>query len=382
MDVEDLDELSPAHDGHVSRNVVDVIIENAKRSSASIETSYLSICNNFKLVAASHRSPQLFYEHLKSIFDSYVNPNNNPDVQPLVKGLDAEDFDVDAFLGTDMGGHKEENDTGLLGWAFSDEAVDEPCSPPDHQIISVVPSQRVDLTTIVSPEANKCITMEWPRLSDLTKEDRESTYARKYLRGDVINAYIFEKFLQRSWEELFNMFYCSTFWFAKASQQVDAYDMTSHSESASIGVKRLRNAIYPQLCDGDFKVHPEVPAWIFVQIHGRCHSSLALIRLLGTTCAVTHLDSFPSIHKKEYVFHVLHTFLQLTMPICPKTIVCGTMEGPHQLDQYSCGIHIIQMLVGAEMKGLGLDQCWRVEKLAWIATIDQVTTMGLCYQVG
>ncbi|KAL2620481.1 hypothetical protein R1flu_000686 [Riccia fluitans] len=77
----------------------------------------------------------------------------------------------------------------------ADEVVDEPCSPPDRQIISVVPSQRVDLTAVVSPEANRCITTEWPRLSDLTKEDRESTYARKYLCGDIINAYIFEKFL-------------------------------------------------------------------------------------------------------------------------------------------------------------------------------------------
>ncbi|KAL2623981.1 hypothetical protein R1flu_008226 [Riccia fluitans] len=73
-----------------------------------IEISYLSICNDFKLTTASHRSPPLFYEHLKSIFDSYVNPNNNPDVQPLVKDLDAEDFDVDVFLGTDMGRRKEE----------------------------------------------------------------------------------------------------------------------------------------------------------------------------------------------------------------------------------------------------------------------------------
>ncbi|KAL2621995.1 hypothetical protein R1flu_002200 [Riccia fluitans] len=368
------DELSPARDGHVSRNVVDVAIENAEQrlilttvhkalsewrvdnllpgtsfitghrllasdvDRASVETSYLSICNDFKLVAASHRNPQLFYEHLKSIFDSYVNPDNNPDVQPLVRGLDAEDFDVDAFLGTDMGGRKEEmtpdfldglsvHDVRRLESAIenirgepqrvtratvclrlnyeqdvlplptaeeniidstvvptvgcsidvtADEAVDEPCSPPDHQIISVVPSQRVDQIAIVSPKANKCITTEWPHLSDLTKEDRESTYARKYLRGDVINAYIFERFLQRSREELFNMFYCNTFWFAKASQQVDAYDMTSHSESASIGIKCLRNAIYPQLRDGDFKVHPEVPAWIFVPIHGRRHWSLAL----------------------------------------------------------------------------------------------------------
>ncbi|KAL2628875.1 hypothetical protein R1flu_013561 [Riccia fluitans] len=83
-------------------------IKDSEAEKAGVETLYLSICNDFKLVAASHRSPQLFYEHLKSIFDSYVNPDNNPDVQPLVKGLDAEDFDVDAFLGTNMGGRKEE----------------------------------------------------------------------------------------------------------------------------------------------------------------------------------------------------------------------------------------------------------------------------------
>ncbi|KAL2609690.1 hypothetical protein R1flu_028263 [Riccia fluitans] len=91
-----------------------------------------------------------------------------------------------------------------------DEAVDEPCSPPDRQIISVVLSQ-VDLTIVVSLEANRYITIEWPHLSDLMKEDRKLTYARKYLRKDVINTYIFEKFLQRSREELFNMFYCNTF---------------------------------------------------------------------------------------------------------------------------------------------------------------------------
>ncbi|KAL2624159.1 hypothetical protein R1flu_008404 [Riccia fluitans] len=34
-----------------------------------------------------------------SIFDSYVNPTNDPNVQPLVKGLDADDFSVDKFFG-------------------------------------------------------------------------------------------------------------------------------------------------------------------------------------------------------------------------------------------------------------------------------------------
>ncbi|KAL2628568.1 hypothetical protein R1flu_013254 [Riccia fluitans] len=137
-------EFSPARNGYVSRNVVNVTIENAKRrlilmtvhkalnewrvdnllpgtssitrhrllasdvDGVGVETSYLSICNDFKLAAASHHSSQLFYEHLKSIFDLYVNPDNNPDIQPPVKGLDAEDFDVDAFLGTNMRGREEE----------------------------------------------------------------------------------------------------------------------------------------------------------------------------------------------------------------------------------------------------------------------------------
>ncbi|KAL2634627.1 hypothetical protein R1flu_006106 [Riccia fluitans] len=34
-----------------------------------------------------------------SIFDSYVNPTNDPNVQPLVKRLDADDFSVDKFFG-------------------------------------------------------------------------------------------------------------------------------------------------------------------------------------------------------------------------------------------------------------------------------------------
>ncbi|KAL2608798.1 hypothetical protein R1flu_027371 [Riccia fluitans] len=32
------------------------------------------------------------------IFDSYVNPTNDPNVQPLVKGLDADDFSMDKFF--------------------------------------------------------------------------------------------------------------------------------------------------------------------------------------------------------------------------------------------------------------------------------------------
>ncbi|KAL2644184.1 hypothetical protein R1flu_011771 [Riccia fluitans] len=40
-----------------------------------------------------------FFEYMRSIFDSYVNPTNNSNVHPLVKGLDADDFSVDKFFG-------------------------------------------------------------------------------------------------------------------------------------------------------------------------------------------------------------------------------------------------------------------------------------------
>ncbi|KAL2607803.1 hypothetical protein R1flu_026376 [Riccia fluitans] len=36
---------------------------------------------------------------MRSIFYSYVNPTNDPNVQPLVKGLDADDFSMDKFFG-------------------------------------------------------------------------------------------------------------------------------------------------------------------------------------------------------------------------------------------------------------------------------------------
>ncbi|KAL2629702.1 hypothetical protein R1flu_014388 [Riccia fluitans] len=39
------------------------------------------------------------FEYMRSIFDSYVNPTNDPNVQPLEKDADADDFSVDKFFG-------------------------------------------------------------------------------------------------------------------------------------------------------------------------------------------------------------------------------------------------------------------------------------------
>ncbi|KAL2611104.1 hypothetical protein R1flu_022796 [Riccia fluitans] len=40
----------------------------------------------------------IVFDYMRSIFDSYVNPIHDPNVQPLVKGLDAVDFSMDKFF--------------------------------------------------------------------------------------------------------------------------------------------------------------------------------------------------------------------------------------------------------------------------------------------
>ncbi|KAL2644605.1 hypothetical protein R1flu_012192 [Riccia fluitans] len=226
---------------------------------------------------------------MRSIFDSYVNPTNDPNVQPLVKGMDADDFSMEKFFGlqdqtspddvqADPDFEKDltineclslrvesENLTAEPQWltrstsvrleyeptilsdvpptdnlallVILDLTVDahkDPSSPPPFQI-KPVPAL-VDLTHYASSPENKGLEDQgWPRKEDLTKEDLESTcYWRCYLREDVINMYINERFLKKPCEQLHNMFYVNTFWFTKASELVARYDKTNHAKEAMI----------------------------------------------------------------------------------------------------------------------------------------------------
>ncbi|KAL2630764.1 hypothetical protein R1flu_015450 [Riccia fluitans] len=64
-----------------------------------INVCYQSLLKALKVaVGALHNSLAVF-EYMRIIFDSYVNPTNDPNVQPLVKGLDADDVSVDKFFG-------------------------------------------------------------------------------------------------------------------------------------------------------------------------------------------------------------------------------------------------------------------------------------------
>ncbi|KAL2624445.1 hypothetical protein R1flu_008690 [Riccia fluitans] len=64
-----------------------------------IDVCYQSLLKALKATVGTLPNSLVVFEYMRSIFDSYVNPANNPNVQLLVKGLDADDFFVDKFFG-------------------------------------------------------------------------------------------------------------------------------------------------------------------------------------------------------------------------------------------------------------------------------------------
>ncbi|KAL2607578.1 hypothetical protein R1flu_026151 [Riccia fluitans] len=144
--------------------------------------------------------------------------------------------------------------------------------------------------------------------------DLESTmYKGCYLRGDVINMYINERFLKKSLEQLHNMFYVNTFWFTKANELVAKYDKKNHAEEAMIKITRLWKSICLEFHDKNMQGN--LPTWIFVPIHGKNHWSLAIIRIHNDVAMLAHLDNFRGTHNPEAIFHILRTILCLTVPI-------------------------------------------------------------------
>ncbi|KAL3692772.1 hypothetical protein R1sor_006423 [Riccia sorocarpa] len=258
---------------------------------------------------------------------------------------------------------------------LTNDGLDDPFSPPWSQIVSV--DTFVDLAQYISSPENKGSKDQgWPSKCDLTKEDLESgMLPGKHLRGDVINVYIKERFLDRDRDKMHNMFFVNTFWFPKASKLVDRYDRTSHSEEAMISIARLRRSISPKLHDGDSQ--EQLPAWIFVPIHGSNHWSLAIIRLHREFCHIVRLDSCVDIHIPTAIFHVLKTFISLTMKVDVTKIEHQSWPVDQQKDDFSCGIHVLQMLTGVDMREADLDRCFWQESFNSIATTDNVTNFWM-----
>ncbi|KAL2641548.1 hypothetical protein R1flu_009135 [Riccia fluitans] len=273
-----------------------------------IDVCYQSLLDALKAAARTLPNSLAVFEYMRSIFDSYVNPNNDPNVQPLVKGLDADDFSVDKFFGLqdptspddvqaspdfeeDLRTNERlrlqvevrnlraepqrvtrstrvcldyeptilpnvpptDNPTRPVILDLSVDAREDPSSPPPSQIVPV--PALVDLTQYVSSSKNEGLEDQgWPCKNDLTKADLESAmYKGCYLRGDILNMYINEAFLKKPREQLHNMFYVNTFWFTKANELVARYDKTNHAEEAMIKITHLRKSICPEFHDEDMQ---------------------------------------------------------------------------------------------------------------------------------
>ncbi|KAL2642757.1 hypothetical protein R1flu_010344 [Riccia fluitans] len=65
----------------------------------SIDVCYKSLLKALKIATGTLPNSLAVFEYMRSIFDFYVNPTNDPNVPPFVKGLDADDFSVDKFFG-------------------------------------------------------------------------------------------------------------------------------------------------------------------------------------------------------------------------------------------------------------------------------------------
>ncbi|KAL2649896.1 hypothetical protein R1flu_018024 [Riccia fluitans] len=390
-----------------------------------INVCYQSLLHALKAAARTLPNSLAIFEYMRSIFDSYVNPNNDPNVQPLVKGLDADDFSVDKFFDLQYptspydvqaspdfeedlrtnerlrlqvevrnleaelqrvtrstrvrleyeptilpGVPPTDNPTRLVTLDLSVDAREDPSSPPPSQIVPV--PTLVDLTQYTSsPENDGSEDQGWPCKKDLKKADLEFTmYKGRYLQGDVINMYINEAFLKKPREQLHNMFYVNIFWFIKASELMARYDKTNKVEEPMIKITRLRKSICLELHDEDMQGN--LPTWIFMPIHGKNHWSLAIIQLHNDVAMLAHLDSFRGTHDPEAIFHVFKTVLCLIVPIDPALIMTAIMNVEQQQDGHLCGRHVLQMLVGAARKESdGLDRCFREEGLIrYIATLD------------
>ncbi|KAL2652626.1 hypothetical protein R1flu_020754 [Riccia fluitans] len=398
-----------------------------------IDACYQSLLHALKATIGTLPNSLAVFEFMRSIFDSYVNPSDDPNVQPLVKGLDADDFSMDKFFGLqdptspddvqaspdfeedlrinqrlrlqaevrNLGAEPQwvtrstrvrldyepsilpdvpptDNPTRPVTLDLSVDARKDPFSPPKSQIVSVL--ALVDLTQYASSPENKGSEDQgWPCKNDLTKIDMESAmYKGRYLRRDVINMYINEAFLKKPREQLHNMFYVNTFWFTKASELVARYDKTNHAEETMIKITCLRKSICLELHDEDMQGN--LPAWIFMPIHGKNHWSLAIIRLHNDAAWLAHLDSSQGTHDLEAIFHVLKQVLWLIVPIDPALVMTGIMNVEQQQDGHSCGKHVLQMLAGAAMKELDrLDRCFREEGLKYIATLDQVRSFDVVF---
>ncbi|KAL2635772.1 hypothetical protein R1flu_007251 [Riccia fluitans] len=245
---------------------------------------------------------------MRSIFDFYINPTNDPNVQPLVKGLDADNFSVDKFFG-----------------------LQDPTSPDDVQ---AGPDFEEDLTT--------------------------NEHLR--LRGESRNLT------------------------AELQQLTRSTHICLESKPTILSnVPPTDNPALPVILDliVDARKNPSSPP------QSQIVPVLAFVDLIQYASFLENKGSkdqgwpysFRGTHDPKAIFHVLRTFLCLTMRFDPALVQTVIMNLDQQKDGHSCGKHVLEMITGAGMKDSGLDRCFWEEGLRSIATLDQVMSFDLLFSM-
>ncbi|KAL3697356.1 hypothetical protein R1sor_011432 [Riccia sorocarpa] len=189
---------------------------------------------------------------------------------------------------------------------------------------------------------------DWKSYEQLTKKDLESTNPKRFIRGDVINMYIKEKFLVQPRSELEGKFFVNTFWFAQLNalnKQVLSGNLAGSVEK----IHRLRKGITPRVDDvQDIRT-------LFVPIHfrkGDFHWSLAVVHFGTSRCTIYHLDNALGTHNTTDVCAVLSLFVTIALKIPLEKISVGSYFTPQQRGNHECGYHVMQFLSEvAKVKG-------------------------------
>ncbi|KAL3685820.1 hypothetical protein R1sor_003842 [Riccia sorocarpa] len=380
------------------------------------EETYNSIMDEFR-ASVSHRSAhEHLFDQMKSVFDSYVNPSDKSDVQPLIAGLDRPELDANEFLQQvqhansdyevtpsrqthtdyleEIGDLTQARLRPEVASAAEESTESQPQEPApvqllvkeaveDNQTPSTEPAP-VQLLVEEAVEDNQTPSTEpvpvqllveeavediqspygihgpasgrgtrdplddWKSYEQLTKKDLESTNPKRFIRGDMINMYIKEKFLVQPRSELEGKFFVNTFWFAKLNA-LNKQVMSGNLAGSVEKIHRLRKGITPRVDDvQDIRT-------LFVPIHfgkGDFHWSLAVVHFGTSRCTIYHLDSALGTHNTIDVCAVLSLFVTIALKIPLEKISVGSYFTPQQRGNHECGYHVMQFLSEvAKVKG-------------------------------
>ncbi|KAL3701684.1 hypothetical protein R1sor_019706 [Riccia sorocarpa] len=297
-----------------------------------IEEAYSIICESLKNAAQNHPDPIQYYEHMRGIFDSYVNPDGDPDVHPIVTGLDADDFSVDKLLGPQ-----------------------ELQAPPARRDIDGADFE-----------------------DDLSKRERIRLQSDIIAMRDVLPPVTRSARTRLDYDTLAGPSY--------VPPPADVEEVISVGEDISAGAPAEKEAIVDLvLHTGDTPTN--APTGCIADVvnleeddgmKSPPPSQMIPVRDTELVDLSEYMDS-PEENRSLHIqdIHVLKTFVAHTLPIDTNQIVEDIFEIDEQRNEYTCGFHVLQMLAGAGKKELALDHCYMVERLQSIAKLDQVTSFEI-----